>query len=662
MPARTVAWLGCLAVQALACAAWAAFPTLEAAPLARVGLFATIGFAMLGMVFLFPDISGKNARRWLISAAVLLRIILWAAPVSDDVNRYLWEGRLVRDGGNPYAAPASDPRWEGRRDAQWQAMNHRDIPTLYPPGIQWTLAAATSLTSDLWIAKVLALAGDLATLILLLRLLRDHAAPLRWAGLYAFNPVVLIAFAAEGHFDSLMNAALLAALLAAARHKSVAWVWLGVAIQIKLVCLVLIPLFITRSLLRHAWILPLVLVIPSLPFLSGLTEPWHADRLVGKLGSFNAPLVSALSWLGESVSRPAALLIFGGILAIVTVARWRGMALIDACRWVLASLLVCSPVVHFWYLTWLLPLVAIRPSFAWTTLSITLGGYFIAWWTLANAGWWGFGHFVTAVIWLPWLIAGALQLRAARPQRFSHSASTTDVVIPTLNAGAVLKTLIATLQTEPGFLGKIVIADGGSTDHSNAGIDPSAHQISSPPGRGNQIAAGIAATDAPWILIAHADSIPRAGWHRDLQNAIDRHPDAALFVFGQRFDRSGPSTLFIECLNEMRVVFGGVAFGDQTMVVRRCALEAAGGFPAQPLMEDVEVSLRLARVGRIVYLGKEWTVSGGKWRVGFAARTWLVFRLVATYQLARLRGRAHAMAVSERMYRTYYQKTLRGDR
>ena len=112
----------------------------------------------------------------------------------------------------------------------------------------------------------------------------------------------------------------------------------------------------------------------------------------------------------------------------------------------------------------------------------------------------------------------------------------------------------------------------------------------------------------------------------------------------------------------MRVVFGGVAFGDQTMVVRRCALEAASGFPAQPLMEDVEVSLRLARVGRIVYLGKEWTVSGGKWRGGFAARTWLVIRLVATYQLARLRGRAHAMAVSERMYRTYYQKTLRGDR
>jgi len=655
MPARTVAWLGCLAVQALACAAWAAFPTLEAAPLTRVGWFAAIGFGMLGMVFLFPDTSGKNARRWLISAAVLLRIILWAAPVSDDVNRYLWEGRLVRDGENPYAAPASDPRWEGRRDAQWQAMNHRDIPTLYPPGIQWTLAAATSLTSDLRVAKVLALAGDLATLILLLGLLRAHAAPLRWAGFYAFNPVVLIAFAAEGHFDSLMNAALLAALLAAARHKSAAWVWLGVAIQIKLVCLVLVPLFVTRRLLRRAWLLPLVVVIPSLPFLSGLTEPWPADRLVGKSGSFNAPVVSALSWLGESVSRPAALLIFGGILAIITLARWRGMALIDACRWLLAALLVCSPVVHFWYLTWLLPLVAIRPSFAWTTLSITLGGYFIAWWTLANAGWWGFGHAVTAAIWLPWLLAGMLQHRVAWLRRFSSGGADIGVVIPTLNAGPALKSLTAILREDLGPAAEIVVADGGSTDQSIAEIDPAAAKlIVTPPGRGNQIAAGIAATTAAWNVIVHADSIAPRGWVLDLQDAIERHPDAALFVFGQRFDSSSPGTLFIEALNEMRVVFGAVAFGDQTMVVRRAALEATGGFPDQPLMEDVEVSLRLARVGRVIYLGKEWTVSARKWHGGFGARVWLVFKLVAVYQLARLRGRAHAAAVSTKMYRTYY--------
>ena len=74
------------------------------------------------------------------------------------------------------------------------------------------------------------------------------------------NVVLLISFAAEAHFDSLMTAALLAALLAVLHKKTSVWLWLGVAIQIKLVCLVLVPLFLTRRLLPRAWLLLVVLV------------------------------------------------------------------------------------------------------------------------------------------------------------------------------------------------------------------------------------------------------------------------------------------------------------------------------------------------------------------------------------------------------------------
>ena len=93
------------------------------------------------------------------------------------------------------------------------------------------------------------------------------------------------------------------------------------------------------------------------------------------------------------------------------------------------------------------------------------------------------------------------------------------------------------------------------------------------------------------------------------------------------------------------------------MLIRRSALEASGGFPAQPLMEDVEASLRLAARGRILYLGREWQVSGKKWSGNFPRRFTLVIRLVATYQLARLRSPARAAAVAERMYREYYPAT-----
>ena len=123
---------------------------------------------------------------------------------------------------------------------------------------------------------------------------------------------------------------------------------------------------------------------------------------------------------------------------------------------------------------------------------------------------------------------------------------------------------------------------------------------------------------------------------------------------GQRFDSTNPGTLFVEILNELRVVFGGVAFGDQTMVIRRDALAAADGFPAQPLMEDVEASLRLQARGRVLYLGQEWLVSATKWRGKFSRRFPAVLRLVASYQLARLRGPAAAQACARKQYAEYY--------
>ena len=118
-----------------------------------------------------------------------------------------------------------------------------------------------------------------------------------------------------------------------------------------------------------------------------------------------------------------------------------------------------------------------------------------------------------------------------------------------------------------------------------------------------------------------------------------------------------PVLVLIEALNEIRVVFGGVAFGDQTMLIRRDALESAGGFPAQPLMEDVEVSMRLATQGQVVYLGREWQISGRKWTSNLPRRVLLILRLVATYQLARIRGREHAAKISTRMYAEYYPDT-----
>jgi Glycosyl transferase family 2 len=651
---RLLVWASSLAVAGLVCWLWSTLPTLDAAPLFRVGLFFSGGVSMLGLVFFFPSMAERRAHVLIISAAVFLRILLWSAPVSDDVNRYLWEGQLVRDGGNPYSAPASDPRWENRHDAAWMAMNHRERTTAYPPGIQWIMAATTAVSPSLGAFKWLAVAGDLVTLWLLLRLLRFQSLPLRWAGLYAFNPIILISFTAEAHFDSLMTAALLAALLATRTQKWTTWGWLGLAVQIKLVVLVLVPLFLTRRLLPSCWLWVVMLILPSLPFFSGLLELVGGVLRFGNSGVFNGPLVmltgsAVLGWL-----------VFAGCVVMVYINRWRGLALVDACLWLLGALLVCSPIVHFWYVAWLLPLVALRPSFAWTTLSLTLCGYFLAWWTLREQGWWGFGDGVTAMIWLPWLLAGMMQNRSffksSKVAAFPEIGHDLSVVIPVYNAGPEVKVLITRLREELGKKSQITVVDAGSLDGSVLDFpeDEVTRLIQSERGRGNQIAAGIAQTKTPWVLVVHADSLPPAGWYGHLMCALDEHDDVAMWVFGQRFDRYGLGILCIEALNELRVVFGAVAFGDQIMVLRRSAMEASGGFPIQPLMEDVEVCQRLHEQGRVGYLGREWTVSARRWGGGINSRFWMIIRFVVIYQIVRLRGRDKAARLSENLYRTYY--------
>ena len=597
----------------------------------------------------------------MLGAAVLLRLALLPASHSDDVHRYLWEGKLVLAGENPYATTADDPSRDLYHDAHRAAMNHPDKFTIYTPGSQWLFAAVAAIDYHPRAAKLLALLGDAVTLLLLLRFLKIERAPLRWAGFYAFNPVVLIAYAAEGHSDSLMIAALLGALLASrtGRHP-LAWLCLGCAIQLKLVCVVLVPLFLDRRSWRSAFLILPVLVIPSFPFLSALESWVRGVATFAGGGIFNSPVMSFFHYFEffDVASRRLSAPFFLLVVLATWLARRRGLPLPDACLVVLGALILLSPIVHFWYLAWVLPLVALRPSFGWTVASITSAGYFLAWWSLEHSGSWGFGYGTPVLLWTPVLLAFAVQHRFL-PARLLHAwknpppppgFGSIGIVIPTLDPGPLLPSLVAGLRRELGPDSPIIIADASSTSLP----EMPARVVSCQRGRGNQIAAGIAATDAEWIVIVHADATPRPGWHSVLRSAIQAHPEAAMLVFGQRFDRSGFASTLIEAMNEARLIFGGVAFGDQTMVVRRSYLVTCGGFPAQPLMEDVEVSLRLATRGRTVYLGHEWLVSAVKFQSRVLRRVTLVFRLVATYQLARLRGPAHAAECASRLYREYY--------
>lgn len=243
----------------------------QAQPMYRI-----VGFALLlpigiAVTLLWPRELSHRAQIWiLLLLALTARLALVPHATDSDINRYLWEGRLVRAGESPYAHAAAAPEWEHLRDEYWPGMNQKELRTIYPPLAQWIFAVVGGVWYHPIAFKLLFIAFDVGVVALLIALLSMREQPIRLAALYAFNPVPLIGFAGEGHFDPMLLFFVLLAVWLKER-KQVAWSWvaLGLAVQMKLVAIVLTPLFARRGGWRTAWI---GIAVGALPFASYLRD------------------------------------------------------------------------------------------------------------------------------------------------------------------------------------------------------------------------------------------------------------------------------------------------------------------------------------------------------------------------------------------------------
>ncbi len=387
-----------LGVEALLVAALARWSDLaepgNAARFVTIALGA--GAAYLAAVVLFGNARAAWRPQIFWGMAVALRLVALPMTPGDDISRYIWEGRLQHEmpGYNPYVQAPSDVVGE-----DWRQVNHPGHAAIYPPGAELFFSAATRVsTSPMWMKSLFALA-DLLVVYLLLRI-NTGSGRYRASAWYAWNPVVLIAFAGGGHYDSLMMAALVAAVWALRRanpldQQSPAWSWallsalfLGLAISLKVVPVFLIPVWLLalwegdRHGRPKTWAsrlsLPALTALISLgvPFL--LSLPYGGPRVVlGPLNAFSdvARFGDILWWAVELLwKNPTGdnsryrIAITLAVLVVAWVMRrdWRRSAL-----WVLGAMLILSPVLHLWYIAWILPLAAWRRSYPWFIFSLT---------------------------------------------------------------------------------------------------------------------------------------------------------------------------------------------------------------------------------------------------------------------------------------------------
>jgi len=359
-----------------------------------------------------------------LAAALLFRIVaaLGEPALSDDVYRYVWDGRVQLHGFHPYAHAPADPELAGLRDESWRHINHPGLKTIYPPLAEIGFLVLSALGAGQVGFRIAIGLLDFGVVLALGLLLRRLGLPGDRVILYAWNPLAVMETAGSGHVEPLgITLVVLAAGWIMGRRPLASIAALAGAVHAKLLPILLVPGYLRRVDARGVALLVALLVLPALPY--ALTGPPIGAGLFTYAGTWehNAFFYGALEGilsrldLTESLKGGVARLqqgIGGDVVPwdLLYRAVWprelaRGMTFVALAGWVLflagrprsrlgparetylvlAATVLLLPAVHPWYLLWVLPFAAVYLSPGWllfaalVPLAYSNGGADIGW-------------------------------------------------------------------------------------------------------------------------------------------------------------------------------------------------------------------------------------------------------------------------------------------
>lgn len=339
--------------------------------------------------------------------------------LSTDIYRYAWEGRILLDGHNPFSAPPDSPALAALRDADYPYISEQRMPTIYPPLAQGAFMLAAAVHPGPLALKVLFSLFNLATLWLLVRMLRRRGMPASRLVLFAWNPLVIIETGHSGHVDAMAAFFLVLGIeLWEARRRLWAGAVLGASVLVKYIAMAMTPWLARRRCLAALAVMAAVMVLGYVPFLDAGSSLFASLRVYSTHWWFNGPPFIALSsFLGDSdVARR--LLAAGGIaFAIAAAHRER-----DPARYaflVLGCALVVSPTVYPWYLMSIMPLLCLFPSRAWIAFSGLVMLSYGVWPVYAASGAWLVPTWLLAVEYVPFYLLLLVSLSRARSRAWA---------------------------------------------------------------------------------------------------------------------------------------------------------------------------------------------------------------------------------------------------
>jgi len=354
--------------------------TLEIMPVKFVACAILCGLAYLLAATEFRG-RGRSALLVFWCATVVLRLLALPLLPSNEVWRYQSDGAIQRIGFDPYQLAPDHPHLAGA-EPELARVPRNDEPTAFAPGAE-ILFRIIPGTGNPLIYKLLFAGADLLGIALLLR-----CTDLSTAAWYAFNPLLAYSFAGAAHFDSVVLLAVITVIFCLVRFEEpgkLRWMFalsaafaLGIAIAIRSVMIVLL-LPCAFAMRRYFLMLAAAVAVPC-----GASVALHARMLGNLFGDFAA--VSRLNdlfwWIVEDTVLPnwhqqhyrydTVILIIAAVVAVIFLRNWRRGLL-----WSLGVALILAPVLHAWYVTWILPVATWRRAFAWHFLSVTIFAYYL---------------------------------------------------------------------------------------------------------------------------------------------------------------------------------------------------------------------------------------------------------------------------------------------
>ena len=366
-----------------------------------------VGFAGLFLLYVAAVIALSRVRVahrptliFIFAVALACRVALLFGPptLSNDIYRYLWEGRVIAAGHNPFALPPDAPELETLRDENYPGINHPRLETIYPPLAQGVFWIGAAVEPDLRTQKVLFVFFDMATMVMLLLLLRSRGRNVHLCAVYGWSPLVLVEFSHSGHMDSVgIFFLVLALLLLEKRATWMGFVSLALSFLAKYLAALLVPFFLFKK-KYIPWLLLFgaVAVAGYLPFAGAGSGLVSSLRTYGTRWEFNSLLFSVLKRVFGDPDR-IHLVLFACVGAYALL---QGYARKDPVKFayrVIACSLLLSPTVYPWYIVWIVPFLCFYSSRAWLFFSGAVAASYWVWVGYPQTGVWEVG-------WVPLLL------------------------------------------------------------------------------------------------------------------------------------------------------------------------------------------------------------------------------------------------------------------